>query len=154
MTREDLMEKTFSLEDQIRYFKSHENELEKRIMLLLESDSFFFTTLSEVDMKARDIQIFGPSGSLTRAWSRSLYIPAESIVMGRNWKRSEYFIYFLQKIFGKHFRWNKQLTLNNYVCVKNKEKYLNQKRHFSSVLGLVDIPSFFLRWKYFHLSAA
>ena len=60
MNREDLMEKTFSLEDQIRYFKSHENELEKRIMLLLESDSFFFTTLSEVDMKARDIQKYGP----------------------------------------------------------------------------------------------
>merc|ERR1711990_6161 len=52
MNREDFMEKTFSLEDQIRYFKSHENELERRIMLLLESDSFFFTTLSEVDMKA------------------------------------------------------------------------------------------------------
>merc|ERR1712062_119780 len=47
MNREDFMEKTFSLEDQIRYFKSHENELERRIMLLLESDSFFFTTLSE-----------------------------------------------------------------------------------------------------------
>jgi len=52
MYREDLMEKTFSLEDQIRYFKSHENELDRRIMLLLESDSFFFTTLSEVNMKA------------------------------------------------------------------------------------------------------
>ena len=143
MNREDLYDKTFSIEDQIRYFKSNENELDRRIMLLLESDSFFFTTLSEVNMKARDIQKSGQPCSLTRARSRSLYIPAESIVMGRNWKRSEYFIYFLQKIFGKHFRWNKQLTLNNYVCVKNKEKYLNQKRHFSSVLGLVHIPSFF-----------
>ena len=71
MNREDLMEKTFSLEDQIRYFKSHENELERRIMLLLESDSFFFTTLSEVDMKARDIQKSRPPCSLTRARSRS-----------------------------------------------------------------------------------
>jgi len=52
MNREDLMEKTFSLQDQIRYFKSHEDELERRIMFLLESDSFFFTTLTEVDMKA------------------------------------------------------------------------------------------------------
>ena len=84
MYREDLMEKTFSLEDQIRYFKSHENELDRRIMLLLESDSFFFTTLSEVNMKARDIQKSGQPCSLTRARSRSLYIPAESIVMGRN----------------------------------------------------------------------
>ena len=71
MNREDLTEKTFSLEDQIRYFKSHENELERRILLLLESDSFFFTTLSEVDMKARDIQKSGPPCSLTRARSRS-----------------------------------------------------------------------------------
>merc|ERR1711953_37880 len=52
MNREDLREKTFSLEDQIQYFESHENELERRILLLLESDSFFFTTFSEVDMKA------------------------------------------------------------------------------------------------------
>ena len=55
MNREDLMEKTFSLQDQIRYFKSHEDELERRIMFLLESDSYFFTTLTEVDMKARDL---------------------------------------------------------------------------------------------------
>ena len=55
MNRDDLMEKTFSLQDQIRYFKSHEDELERRIMFLLESDSFFFTTLTEVDMKARDL---------------------------------------------------------------------------------------------------
>ena len=55
MSREDLMEKTFSLQDQIRYFKSHEDELERRIMFLLESDSYFFTTLTEVDMKARDL---------------------------------------------------------------------------------------------------
>ena len=55
MNRDDLMEKTFSLQDQIRYFKSHEDELERRIMFLLESDSYFFTTLTEVDMKARDL---------------------------------------------------------------------------------------------------
>jgi len=52
MTREDLYDKTFSIEDQIRYFKSHEDELEKRIMLLLESDTFFFTTWTEMNMKA------------------------------------------------------------------------------------------------------
>ena len=55
MNRDDLMEKTFSLQDQIRYFKSHEDELERRILFLLESDSYFFTTLTEVDMKARDL---------------------------------------------------------------------------------------------------
>ena len=64
MTREDLYDKTFSIEDQIRYFKSHEDELEKRIMLLLESDTFFFTTLTEVTMKARDIQTSGSPYSL------------------------------------------------------------------------------------------
>ena len=64
MTREDLYDKTFSIEDQIRYFKSHEDELEKRIMLLLESDTFFFTTWTEVNMKARDIQTSGSPYSL------------------------------------------------------------------------------------------
>jgi len=52
MTREDLYDKTLSLEDQIQYFKSHEDELERRIIMLLESDTFFFTSLTELDMKA------------------------------------------------------------------------------------------------------
>jgi len=52
MTREDLYETTLSLEDQIQYFKSHEDELERRIIMLLESDTFFFTPITELDMKA------------------------------------------------------------------------------------------------------
>jgi len=66
MTREDVDTKTFSLEDQIQYFKSHEDELERRIMLLLESDSFFFTSNTEITLKARDIQKFGPRCPLVR----------------------------------------------------------------------------------------
>ena len=54
MTREDLYDKTLSLEDQIQYFKSHEDELERRIIMLLESDTFFFTPITELDMKVRD----------------------------------------------------------------------------------------------------
>ena len=54
MTREDLYDKTLSLEDQIQYFKSHEDELERRIIMLLESDTFFFTSTTELDMKVRD----------------------------------------------------------------------------------------------------
>ena len=54
MTREDLYETTLSLEDQIQYFKSHEDELERRIIMLLESDTFFFTPITELDMKVRD----------------------------------------------------------------------------------------------------
>ena len=57
MLREDIYEKTFSLEDQIQYFKCNEDELERRIMMLLESDSYYFTAETEIDMKARDIYI-------------------------------------------------------------------------------------------------
>ena len=54
MLREDIYDKTFSLEDQIQYFKCNEDELERRIMMLLESDSYFFTANTDINMKARD----------------------------------------------------------------------------------------------------
>merc|ERR1711893_76186 len=56
MLREDIYEKTFSLEDQIKYFKCNEDELERRIMMLLESDSYFFTASTDFDMKALSLE--------------------------------------------------------------------------------------------------
>merc|ERR1711962_780977 len=52
MTRDDFYDKTFDLEAQIHYFNENEDELEKRIMLMLESDSLFFSNTSEIYMEA------------------------------------------------------------------------------------------------------